>query len=122
MSRSVLGDVEGAIEDWQESGKINPKNPLAYYNLGVSKIQEENYLGALEYYTQALNSAPDFAEAYFERGVTLDKLGKVEEAIQDFHKAAKIYTRRKNMDRHEEAIANIKKLQGETAELNEPAA
>nr|WP_242072302.1 tetratricopeptide repeat protein [Microcoleus sp. FACHB-68] len=122
VSRSVLGDVEGAIEDWQKSVKINPKNPLAYYNLGVSKIQKENYLGALEYYTQALNSAPDFAEAYFERGVTFDKLGKVEEAIQDFQKAAKIYARRKNMERHEEAIANIKKLQGEAAELNEPTA
>lgn len=54
--RKMFGDYEGAREIWEYLGKINPKNPVVFNNLGDlyayflkdTRKAEENFLKALE--------------------------------------------------------------------------
>ena len=57
-------------------------------NVGVSHLEMRHYDIAEGYFRDAIALRPDFAEAWFNLGVTLDGLGKQPEAAEAFRKAA----------------------------------
>jgi Flp pilus assembly protein TadD len=57
-------------------------------NVGVSHLEMRHYDIAEGYFRDAIALRPDFAEAWFNLGVTLDGLGKQPEAVEAFRKAA----------------------------------
>ena len=67
-----------------------------YNNLGVQEYEKGNYEKAIEYFTKAIELKPDYAEAYFNRGLAYFKTGSYynrepyEKAIQDFTKAIEL--------------------------------
>ena len=67
-----------------------------YNNLGVQEYEKGNYEKAIEYFTKAIELKPDYAEAYFNRGLAHFKTGSYynkepyEKAIQDFTKAIEL--------------------------------
>ncbi|NES86085.1 MAG: tetratricopeptide repeat protein, partial [Moorea sp. SIO2B7] len=60
--------------------------------------------------TQTLKIEPTFADAFYKRGLARLDLNKVEEAIQDFKKAADLFQEQGRTENYQEAMEAIKKL------------
>ena len=68
----VIGSAQSA-DDWYSKGKIESNG--------------ENHEKAIEYYTKAISINPDYALAYYSRGMCYKALGEKEKANADFKKA-----------------------------------
>jgi Flp pilus assembly protein TadD len=53
-------------------------------------FREGKYREAIPFYTQAIGIDPQFAYAWYDRGVALREIGQDEEAATDFEKAAEL--------------------------------
>ncbi len=67
------GEVDGEAEAWKKRGN--------------EQLDEKDYEGAIASYDKALKIKPDYDVAWYNRGVVLYTLGKLEEAIASFDKA-----------------------------------
>ena len=64
-----------------------PPTPLNLYWLGRLRAVAANYLGAIEFYQQALALDPEFSRAHDGMGLALQAIGRVEEAETAFRAA-----------------------------------
>jgi tetratricopeptide (TPR) repeat protein len=66
-----------------------PTNEMAllWFERGSAYVQAGDYEDAVKDFTQAINSDPNYADAYYSRGRVLGSLGKHEQAIGDFTQA-----------------------------------
>jgi tetratricopeptide (TPR) repeat protein len=98
------GEIETAIDSYQQALKNKPDYADAYYNMGDA-LQKKGDLGtAIDNYKQALKIKPDHAEAYCSMGNALQDKGDLETAIDSYQQALKI------KPDHAEACARILKL------------
>lgn len=59
---------------------------IDYNDLGNAEYNKQNYNKAIEYYTKAIESKPDVAEYYLNRGDCYDLTGSYDNAIKDYLK------------------------------------
>ena len=64
-----------------------PSPALEYYQQGVEKSKNEDYKGAVKYFSEALSKDGNFAEAYVSRGRTYSELGDWQRANEHQQKA-----------------------------------
>lgn len=74
---------EGRAKDWLASAE-------GLYTLGLRFLWAENYEKALFYFMEAVKRNPDHAQAYFQMGYCLTRLGKHKEAIGPYQQAIRI--------------------------------
>jgi tetratricopeptide (TPR) repeat protein len=60
---------------------------FAYYNKANMLCIQQDFRAAISYYTQAIAIDGDFAEAYFNRGLTYIYINEVEKGLADLSKA-----------------------------------
>ena len=106
-------DNQGAIQDFTQAIKINPKDADAYIKRGNARRNLKDYQGAIQDFTQAIKINPKYANAYIKRGNARSNLKDYQGAIQDYTQAIKInpkyagaYSNRGN------ARSNLKDYQG----------
>ena len=85
-----LGQYENAIDCFTKVTEINPRFPVAWYNIGVSLRGLGRYEEAIKYYDKALELNPNYADAWNNKGIILGAYKKSEEAIKCFDKAIEI--------------------------------
>lgn len=94
MAKFSAEDLQGAIIDFDNAIKISPKHVRAFYSRGLSKTKLGDFNGAITDFDATLNlktkgnSKLEFADAYFNRAVAKQGLGKKDDACIDFKKAA----------------------------------
>jgi tetratricopeptide (TPR) repeat protein len=66
----------------------HPDDPHAYLFLGDWYAIQDDYTTASTYYEKAIARHPTLAHGYFSLGVVYDKLGKVEQSLQMYERAA----------------------------------
>ena len=54
INKTNYGDHKGAIIDFNDSIRLNPSDPSAYYNRGLAKKRLKNISGAIQDYDQAI--------------------------------------------------------------------
>ena len=62
----------------------------AAFNRGKLLSQRNDYPGAINSYTQAIELSPQWAEAYVQRGIARRMSGQLDKAIEDFDKATEL--------------------------------
>ena len=82
-----IGQVDRAIETYDQAIAERPNAAKLYYNSAVTYIIKNDSEKAFSDLNQALALQPEFADALENRGVLLSVDGKAEEAIADFDAA-----------------------------------
>lgn len=85
---------------------------FAYISRGNARAQLQDYQGAIDDFTQAINLTPDGGQGYYGRGGAKKALGNIQGAINDFEKAAEIYRQRGYSAEYQDAVQQISLLRG----------
>ena len=81
------GKFAAAKADYQKAILVNPEYANAYNNRGNMRFWDEDIEGAIADYTEAIRLDPGFCEAYCNRGMAKQRLGRYDEARQDYNMA-----------------------------------
>jgi hemerythrin len=114
------GQLEQAIENYQQAICLQPNYTEAYYNRGFTYYKQGDFEKAINDLSQAILLQPDCTEAYKNRAKVYYKQGHPEKAINDLSQAillqpdcteayknrAKVYYKQGNI---EKAIADLEK-------------
>ncbi len=96
LRKQYQNDHQGAIADYTEAIRLQPKYAAAYNNRGFARMSSGDYQRAMADYNQAIKLRQDMAQAYFNRGQTLVLMGRRQEALVEFRTAAR-YVQHKGM-------------------------
>src|SRR5207247_6139417 len=80
------GQYSNAFADYNAARQLDPTNPLIPYNLGNAYLDSGQPERAVEAFTQAIGLDAGFALAYFNRGITRERLGDLAGADADFRR------------------------------------
>ena len=83
-------DFELMMRDYDYVINHQPDFSFAYYNKANMLCIQQDFKAAISYYTQAIVRDNDFAEAYFNRGLTYIFIGENEKGIADLSKAGEL--------------------------------
>lgn len=83
------GSVAKAIPSLETAALLSPGNPGLYFQLGLLKYNVSDWSGAATAFSQAVNIVPEYANAKYFLGLSLDKLGRREDALVQFEDLAK---------------------------------
>jgi tetratricopeptide (TPR) repeat protein len=85
----AIADYDKAIINYDKAIEINPKDAELYIWRGITWYNKEDYDKAIADYTKAIENNPDFADAYYNRGLAWVAIKEKEydKAIADYTKA-----------------------------------
>jgi hypothetical protein len=81
---------ELSADEFQLAAKLDKKNWLAPYNLGLVLESEGNFDGALKAYKRSIDRNPGFPPSLFRAGLLYEKSGRASDAIQMYAMALRI--------------------------------
>ena len=81
-----VGKVSDAIKSYKEALSIDNRSSVAHNNLGVALALNKNLSGALFYFIEAVKIKPDYFIALNNLALTLEKMGRYDEAIENYKK------------------------------------
>lgn len=94
LNYSKMGNFEKAADDYQQQIKLEPFHSEANYNLGVLQFKMKQYRAASQTFERAtkLTSGKRKAKAFYNLGLTFNKLGKThkEQARNAFNAAIRL--------------------------------
>ena len=112
-ANAELRNLDQAIAHFRKVLTINPKDAMAYFNVGNIQKQQKKYGAEIESYKKALSIRPDHAESYNNMGSALKAIGDLTAAIDSFKQALKI------KPNFAEAYYNLGVALQETGELDD---
>lgn len=83
-------DFELMLRDYDYVINHLPDFSFAYYNKANMLCIQQDFKAAISYYTRAIQVDSDFAEAYFNRGLTYIYINEIEKGIADLSKAGEL--------------------------------
>jgi tetratricopeptide (TPR) repeat protein len=83
-------DFDIMLRDYDQVLRLQPDFVFAKYNKANILCAQHEYKDAISYYTQAIEIDADFAEAYFNRGLTFVYIGENEKGLADLSKAGEL--------------------------------
>lgn len=95
-SRFMTRDLPGAIEDFTKVIDLDPEIGVVYFKRAKAKSELKDYAGAIEDYSIAIEDTvskeifPEYAEAYYGRGLAYILSGRKESGCPDFNKATEL--------------------------------
>ena len=91
MGEQIDGaEMEIMLRDYDYVITHLPDFSFAYYNKANMVCMQQDFKAAIAYYTQAILIDNDFAEAYFNRGLTYIYINEVEKGLADLSKAGEL--------------------------------
>jgi arylsulfatase A-like enzyme/tetratricopeptide (TPR) repeat protein len=86
----MAGRSADAVRTFKHLLTVDPKNGLAYENIGVTQLQAKDYAAAEASLRHALSLDPNLAGAYTALGVVLATTGRKAEAIEAWTQAVQV--------------------------------
>lgn len=81
------GDLDSAIQIYQDALASAPDEPRLYYNLGNLHQRQEKYKEAYVKYQRAIDLDPDYGRAWNNLGFVLERLSRSDEALECYEQA-----------------------------------
>jgi lipoprotein NlpI len=89
-ARQKHGNLDGALEDYNQVLKLDPKAASAYNRIAMIKRAKGDLNGALADCNRAIELKPQFAVAYDNRGIVKMVQRDFEGALSDFNRAIEL--------------------------------
>lgn len=89
----VLGDTVGAMNNYNNAAYFETDSAKKHHCQGYIHYLEKNYIEAIQAYTLALSFEPmnpSNATIYFDRALANEKLGRKNEALEDYSWSTKV--------------------------------
>ena len=83
-------DHELMVRDYDQVLRLQPDFVFALYNKANILCAQKEYQDAIAYYTRAIAQDADFAEAYYNRGLTYIYIGENDKGLADLSKAGEL--------------------------------
>ena len=83
---AAQGNIADAITAADFTAQLSPNSPLAFFQIGVLQYTARNYSAATIALARAVELQPDYANAKYFLGLSYARLGKTNEAIDQFEK------------------------------------
>lgn len=90
LSENSQFDFELILRDYDQVIRLQSDFAFAYYNKANILCSQKAYQDAIDYYSNAIKADHDFAEAWFNRGLTKIFIDDVEDGISDLSKAGEL--------------------------------
>jgi tetratricopeptide (TPR) repeat protein len=90
LEKQQRGDNQGAINDYNETIRLNPKNADAYLCRGNAKSALGNKEGAISDFNEVIRINPNHSIAYSNRGNEKKDLGDNQGAITDYTESIRL--------------------------------
>ncbi|WP_295614597.1 tetratricopeptide repeat-containing serine protease family protein, partial [Chamaesiphon sp. GL140_3_metabinner_50] len=91
IEKSVTGNPQGALADFNRAIALNPNFDKAYQERGFLKYSKlKDTQGALADYNRAIQLNPNYLEAYYTRGLLKDYKNDPQGALADYNRAIQI--------------------------------
>lgn len=90
MKKSKVKDFEPVLNDLRKAINIRETVPELWFNHGNTMLSMKQYAGAVQSYTMAIDHDKDFADAYYNRGLTLIYLQDSRRGCTDMSKAGEL--------------------------------
>jgi tetratricopeptide (TPR) repeat protein len=87
LYRQNKGNLQGALEDYNEAVKVEPRSITAPLTRGIIKGQMGDFKGGIEDINRSIAIADTSYDQFFQRGYLEEQLGDVQSAIADYNKA-----------------------------------
>ncbi len=85
------GQLEKALATYKKAEKIQPDNAILNYNKGYIYLELKNELdSAVNEFTQAVVKYPQYYQAYYNLGLTYERKGNIEKALNNYSNSLKI--------------------------------
>jgi tetratricopeptide (TPR) repeat protein len=86
----TIMDYSEILDDYEKVIFMNPRFIFGWFNMANVKVKQRNYIGAIEDYSKAIEIENDYAEAYYNRGLTRIFLDDLEGGAIDLSKAGEL--------------------------------
>ena len=83
-------DFDIMLRDYDQVIRMQPDFAFAIFNKANILCAQKQWNDAIDYYTQAIQLDGDFAEAWFNRGLTYVYIGENEKGLSDLSKAGEL--------------------------------
>lgn len=87
---SAIKEFDKAAGDYQKALSLNPKQATALFELADIQFTKADYAHALESYDRYLEIQSQDGDGFANRGLIKERLGRRDEAIDDFRKALQL--------------------------------
>ena len=84
------GEYDRAIQDYDQSVKIDPTYAKAFNNRGVAYKKKREYDRAIRDFDEAIKLDPSYASAFADRAQTLQTMGEYGRAARDYDEAIRL--------------------------------
>lgn len=88
------GDVDRAIQDYDQAVKFDPKSAAVFINRGAGYDSKGQHDRAIQDYDQAIKLDPRQIVAFLNRGIAYNSKGQHDRAIQDYDEAIRLSPKR----------------------------
>jgi tetratricopeptide (TPR) repeat protein len=85
-----LGDLKGALKDYNQAIAQTPNDPDAYVNRGIVQDELGQHQAAIADYTKAITLKPDQHLAYYNRANAEVQMKQYSKAIADYDKVLEL--------------------------------
>lgn len=82
------GGLQPPLEEFEETARLNPDDPMAQYNLGVALDAHDETRRAIDAYRRAIELDPSCASTHYNLGHDYLRIGELEKAADCFTEAA----------------------------------
>ncbi|MDB6112614.1 MAG: Tetratricopeptide 2 repeat protein [Pedosphaera sp.] len=79
-----LGRYEEALAEYKAALRVQPGEPVRFYNLGLILARQGKVRSAIEYYEATLRDLPDYNPAHYRLAQLLVAQGRLEEAARHY--------------------------------------
>lgn len=75
-----------ALDELNYFIRLNPKNPVGYYNIGIIYLKKNDYPNAIKFWEKALIVDPDYSDAYYNLGLAYKLRKNNRKAVENYAK------------------------------------
>jgi tetratricopeptide (TPR) repeat protein len=87
LDRHIKGDLDGALQDYNEAIRLKPDYALAFYDRAIARKAKGDLDGALEDYNEAVRLNPNNPDFYYNRAIARRARGDLDGALKDYNEA-----------------------------------